>query len=82
MIPYSPDFHAACPKQWRLVASLGLPHDSTGGMDNARGQLVTIQVAITEVGPGGFSVLYFSYTLERAESSWKVVGHRLVHWVE
>ena len=83
MIPYSPTtFHAGCPKQWRLVASIGLPRDSTAGPEPARKQLIAVRVAVTEIGPGGFSVLYLTYALELVESNWKVVGRRLDRFVE
>jgi hypothetical protein len=83
MIPYSPtDVHKGCPKQARLVASVGVPRDSAGPSGSIVKQLSTVRVAVVEIGPTGFSVLSFDYSLEFTGSNWKVVDRRLVGFVE
>ena len=82
MNPYSPDeLHRGCPKDEKVVASIGVPRDSTASGSTGR-QLTTTMVAVLEIGPYGFSVLYFDYTLEATASGWKVVNRRLGRFVE
>jgi len=82
MNPYSPDdLHRGCPKDEKLVASIGVPRDTTAPGSAAR-RLTTTMVAVLEIGPYGFSVLYFDYTLEATASGWKVVNRHLGRFVE
>ena len=82
MNPYSPDnLHRGCPKDERIVASIGMTRDTTASESGAR-QLTTTKAAVLEIGPYGFSVLYYDYTLEATASGWKVVNRRLGRFVE
>jgi hypothetical protein len=83
MTPYSPgdEAHRGCPTDEKVVASIGLPRDTTvsGSADR---RLTTTMVAVLEIGPHGFSVLYYDYTLEATAPGWKVVNRRLGRFVE
>lgn len=82
MNPYSPDnLHRGCPKEERLVASIGVTRDTTAS-ESAASQLAAVKSAVLEIGPYGFSVLYYDYTLEATGSGWKVVSRRLSRFVE
>lgn len=82
MNPYSPDaLHRGCPTDEKVVASIGVPRDTAASGSPVR-HLTTTIVAVLEIGPYGFSVLYFDYTLEATASGWKVVNRRLGRFVE
>jgi hypothetical protein len=83
MIPYSPsdEAHRRCPKDVRVVASIGVPRDTTESGSTSR-QLTTTRVAVLEVGPTGFSLVYLDYTLEATAAGWKLVHSRVVGFVE
>ena len=73
--------HRGCPTDEKVVASIGVPRDTAASGSPVR-HLTTTIVAVLEIGPYGFSVLYFDYTLEATASGWKVVNRRLGRFVE
>lgn len=83
MVPYSPsDQHRGCPKQSKMVASVGAARGSEDGLDPAFTHAATVGVTVLEVGPTGFSALHFEYTLKFVDSTWRVLNRRLVRFVE